>query len=340
LTDVLNPNLKPTALTPTHIDTSDAAEGLTGKSLSPRQMAWRRYRRHRAAMASTIILGVMVLFVIFSFWTARYGVNEAVFKTSRERSNVYLKPSSVAWFGTDDIGRDLYSRLIYGMRVSLVIGLCAAVFSVVVGATLGALAGLRGGVFDDILMRVTDIFLAFPFLVALLVVRNVLAATERSSWTSWIHWATGNMASIRFVVVLFVIFGWMGVARLVRGQVLALKEREFIEAARALGATNRRIILKHLLPNSVGPILVALTTAVVGAIIGEATLSFFGFGPQPSDGGTSLGILVAQAKGSLQADRWWLVIFPCALLVLIALCINFIGDGLRDATDPKLQERN
>ena len=145
-------------------------------------------------------------------------------------------------------------------------------FSVVVGATFGALAGFRGGLFDDILMRVTDIFLAFPFLVALLVMRNVLGAAGRSRWTSWITWITGDISSIRFVVCLFVIFGWMGVARLVRGQILALKEREFIEAARALGSTNRRIILRHLLPNSVGPILVALTTSVVAAIIGEATL--------------------------------------------------------------------
>ena len=206
-------------------------------------------------------------------------------------------------------------------------------FSVVVGATHGAIAGLRGGLFDDVLMRVTDVFLAFPFLVALLVTRNVPAAAERTPWTKWITWITGEKTSIRFVIVLFVLFGWMGVARLVRGQVLSLKEREFVEASRALGASNTRIILRHLLPNSVGPLLVALTTAVVAAIIGEATLSFFGYGPQAGDGATSLGNLVGEAKGAVQTGFWWVALFPCVVLVLVALCVNFIGDGLRDALD-------
>ena len=138
------------------------------------------------------------------------------------------------------------------------------------------------------------------------------------------------------MIVLFVLFGWMGVARLVRGQVLALKEREFIEATRALGAKNRRIIFTHLLPNSVGPILVALTTSVVAAVVGEATLSFFGYGPQAGAGTTSLGNLVREADLALTTGYWWLAVFPCVLLILVAVCINFIGDGLRDATDPKL----
>jgi peptide/nickel transport system permease protein len=122
----------------------------------------------------------------------------------------------------------------------------------------------------------------------------------------------------------------------VRGSVLALKEREFVEAASALGASQSRIVFRHLLPNSIGPILVALTNTVVAAIIGEATLSFFGFGPDAGSGNTSLGLLVADAKGGVTAGYWWMVVFPCSLLVLVALCINFIGDGLRDATDPKL----
>jgi peptide/nickel transport system permease protein len=146
----------------------------------------------------------------------------------------------------------------------------------------------------------------------------------------------GNPTSIRFVVILFVLFGWMGVARLMRGQVLALKEREFVEAARALGASNTRIVLRHLLPNSAGPILVALTFAVSGNIIAEATLGFFGYGPQPGAGATSLGKLVGGAKGALLPGYWWLVVFPCVVLILVSLCVNFVGDGLRDATDPKL----
>jgi ABC-type dipeptide/oligopeptide/nickel transport system permease subunit len=309
----------------------DTTEGLTVESMSPKKMAYKRYMHHKGAVAATVLMIVMVLFVILAPITARYGVNEAVHPATPGNPNSYLSPRSIAWFGTDDIGRDIYSRMIYGLRVSLVIGLCAAIFSTIVGVTVGAVAGLRGGAFDDMLMRVTDIFLAFPFLVALLVVRNVLGSV------GWITNIIGQPSSIRFIIVLFVIFGWMGVARLVRGQVLALKEREFIEAAKALGATNYRIVFRHLLPNSTGPIMVALTTGVIVAILGEALLAFFGFGPDAGSGATSLGILVGQAKGAIQTGNWWVAVFPCTLLVLVALCVNFIGDGLRDATDPKLQ---
>lgn len=289
-------------------------------------MALRRFVSHKAAVVSCIIIGVLALFVILAPFTARYGVNQSV----QGPPNSFLSPRSNAWLGTDDIGRDLYSRLIYGVRVSLLIGLASAVISVTLGALVGAVAGFRGGKFDDILMRVTDLFLAFPFLVTLLVVRNVLGGLP------WLKPLTGEMNSVRFIIVLFSIFGWMGVARIVRGQVLSLKEREFVEAARAVGASRRYIIARHLLPNSVGPIMVALTFSVVGSIIGESTLAFFGYGPQAGDGATSLGILVGAAKGAVQTGFWWLAVFPCFVLIIIALSINFIGDALRDATDPRL----
>ena len=305
-------------------------EGLTVDSISPRKMALKRYLNHKGAVICSVIMLIMVLIVVLAPITARYGVNERIFDASAERPNSFLSPRADAWLGTDAIGRDLYSRLIYGLRVSLVIGFFAAIFATLLGVTAGSIAGLKGGLFDDILMRVTDIFLAFPFLVALLVVRNFLGSVE------FIEPVVGEKTSLRFIIILFTIFGWMGVARLVRGQILALKEREFIEDARALGASNMRIIVKHLLPNSIGPILVALTTAVVAAVIAEATLAFFGFGPDAGSGDTSLGNLVGASKSAVQSGYWWLVVFPCALLVLVAMCINFIGDGLRDATDPKL----
>jgi ABC-type dipeptide/oligopeptide/nickel transport system permease subunit len=317
---------QPPGLTPT-----GEAEGLSRKSLSPRQMAWRRYRSHRPAMIATVVLLLMVIFVLLAPITARYGVNEAVFKTEGGVSNRYLSPRAEAWFGTDDIGRDLYSRLIYGTRVSLAIGLAAAIISVVIGTAVGAFAGLRGGWFDDVLMRVTDIFLAFPFLVALLVTRNMLGEIP------WLEPLIGERTSIRFIILLLALFGWMGVARVVRGQVLALKEREFIEASRAMGAGNRRIIIRHLLPNSIGPILVAMTFSVVAAVIAESTLGFFGFGPQPGADTTSLGLLVGSSKENVLTGNWWMVLFPCLTLLLVALTINLVGDGLRDATDPKLQ---
>ncbi|MDP4981727.1 MAG: ABC transporter permease [Ilumatobacteraceae bacterium] len=289
-------------------------------------MAFRRFVSHRAAVVSCLIIGSLTIFVILAPFTARYGVNQSV----QGPPNSFLSPRANAWLGTDDIGRDLYSRLIYGVRVSLLIGLASAIISVTLGALVGSVAGFRGGKFDDIMMRVTDLFLAFPFLVTLLVVRNVLGALP------WLRPITGDMSSVRFIIVLFGLFGWMGVARIVRGQVLSLKEREFVEAARAVGASRRYIIARHLLPNSVGPIMVALTFSVVGAIIGESTLAFFGYGPQAGDGATSLGILVGAAKGAVQTGFWWLAVFPCLMLIVIALSINFIGDALRDATDPRL----
>jgi peptide/nickel transport system permease protein len=306
-------------------------EGLTTKSISPRQMAFRRFKGHKPAVIAAIVLLVMIIWVLLAPITARYGVNEPVFQTTAERSNRYLSPSKEAWFGTDEIGRDLYSRLVYGTRVSMQIGLAAAIIGVLIGAAVGAVAGMRGGFFDDLLMRITDIFLAFPLLVALLVIRNMLGEI------SWLEPIIGERTSVRFIIVLLAIIGWMTVARIVRGQVLALKEREFIEASRAVGASSFRIVVRHLLPNSIGPILVALTFSVVAAIILESTLSFFGFGPQAGSGATSLGNLVGSSKENVLSGNWWMVVFPCATLLLLALVINFVGDGLRDATDPKLQ---
>jgi peptide/nickel transport system permease protein len=309
--------------------TTDAAEGLAATPLSPTKMAVKRYLHHKGAVVALVILVLMLLFVLFAPLTARYAVNEQVFPIS-EGPNQNLSPRAIAWFGTDAVGFDLYSRLIYGLRVSILIGLASAIMGTIVGVAIGSLAGMRGGWIDDVLMRATDIFLAFPFLVTLLVTRSFIGSL------GFLEPIIGPPTSIRFVIVLFVLFGWMGVARLMRGQVLALKEREFVEASRALGATNTRIVLKHLVPNAVGPILVALTFSVSGAIIAESTLGFFGFGPQPGAGQTSLGNLVGGARGALLPGYWWLVVFPCVLLVLVALCVNFVGDGLRDATDPKL----
>jgi ABC-type dipeptide/oligopeptide/nickel transport system permease subunit len=330
LTDLLGPALlEPDAAAEEPL--SAEAQGLARRSLSPRQMAWRRFRNHKPAMVCGVVLLLMILYVVLSPLTTRYGVNEPVFKTEGGVSNRYLSPRSIAWFGTDEIGRDLYSRLIFGTRVSLAIGLAAAVIAVVIGTAVGAWAGIKGGLFDDLLMRVTDIFLAFPFLVALLVMRNMLGEI------TWLEGVLGDRTSIRFIILLLAVFGWMGVARVVRGQVLALKEREFIEAARALGASNTRVVVRHLLPNAIGPILVALTFSVVAAVLAESTLGFFGFGPQPGGGSTSLGVLVGSSKANVLTGNWWMVVFPCALLLVLALTINMVGDGLRDATDPKMQ---
>ena len=313
------------------LSTADEIAGITTESVSPGRQAARRFFQHKAAVVSTIVLSIFIIFILLSPITTRYGVNEAAVKISSGK-NQFLPPRSAAWFGTDEIGRDLYSRLIYGVRVSLLLGFIASLLSVVVGGLVGAVAGLRGGFFDDIVMRVTDVFLAFPLIVSLLVMRNVLGAL------SWLKPVVGPVGSIRFLVILFTVFGWMGVARLVRAQVLSLKEREFIEASRAIGSTGTRIVLRHIIPNSIGPLLVALSLGVVGVIGSEATLSLFGYGPQPGSGQTSLGLLVGAAKSAVKAGYWWLVVFPIGVLMLLCLCISFIGDGLRDATDPKFSQ--
>ena len=307
----------------------DDREALNVRTKTPLQMAWRRYWRHKAAAVSTVIMAFLLIVVIFAPLTARYGINEQVLKIE-EGNNIYLSPRKLAWFGTDAIGHDMYSRLIWGIRTSMFIGVVSAILSVVIGTAAGALAGLYGGWFDDLMMRVTDIFLAFPFFVAVVVARAALGNI------GWLTEIVGEISSIKFIIFLFAIFGWMGVARLVRGQVLSLKEREFIEAARAVGASNPRIIATHLLPNSIGPILVALTLSVIGAIVAESTLAFFGLGPQPGANSTSLGKLVELSREGAKQGNWWLVAFPCGALVLLAICINFIGDGLRDAVDAKL----
>lgn len=306
----------------------DQSVGLSSTSLSPRRQAYLRFRSHKAAVVGVFVLVFLLLWVLLSPITTRYGVNTAVLDIS-EGANQNLSPRSIAWFGTDALGRDLYSRIIYGVRVSLVIGIFSAFLSLIIGTFIGSVAGLRGGRFDDIVMRVTDIFLAFPFLVALLVMRNFLGAL------SWLKPFVGEPSSVRFLITLFAVFGWMGVARVVRAQVMSLKEREFIEASRALGGSSWHIIRRHMLPNSIGPLLVSLSLGVVGAIVSEATLALFGYGPNPGSGSTSLGLLVADSKLAARAGYWWLAVFPFAALLVITLCVSFIGDGLRDATDPK-----
>lgn len=315
----------------TELSPQNESIGVLQQSLSPKRMALKRFVNHRAALVSSIVLTVLIVIVVASPITTRYGINESIFD-AKVRPNQNLAPFNLAWFGTDGNGRDIYSRIIFGAQVSLMIGLFTAIGSVLLGTLVGGLAGYKGGLLDDILMRVTDIYLALPLLVVLVIVRGMLKNVD------WVTAIMGETSSVRFLVILLTVVGWMGVARLIRGQVKQLKEREFIEAARALGASSSRIMFRHLLPNSVGQIMVALTFAVVGAISAEATLSFFGFGPDAGSGMTSLGLLIRDSKKAVAPGYWWLVVFPGVFFIILSLCINFIGDGLRDAVDPKMQQ--
>jgi peptide/nickel transport system permease protein len=307
--------------------TADEVEGLNVESASPFRMAMRRFVHHRMAMICLVVFTIIAVFIILAPWTARYPQDHSLPPIDGQSS--FVSPRSQAWFGTDELNRDLYSRVIWGGRVSLFIGIAVALTASILGTITGAIAGYVGGWIDDILMRTTDLFLAFPLLVSLLVLRNMFAKVHQ------LNWLFGQLSSIRFIIVLLSLVTWMGVARIVRGVVLSLKEREFIEASRAIGSKRRRIVMRHLIPNAIGPILVSMTTAVVAAIVTESTLSFFGYGVDPSQGKSSWGNLLEAARGTVQSGYWWIALFPSIVFIITILCINFIGDGLRDAFDPK-----
>jgi ABC-type dipeptide/oligopeptide/nickel transport system permease subunit len=309
------------------LEEMNASEGLGGESHSPFRLALGRFRRNWVAMIALVMLAIVVFLCLFPSIPARYGETERLPVT--ETTFINSPPSARAWFGTDDLNSDLYSRIYYGGRVSIIIGISVALIACTVGAIVGAIAGYRGGKFDDVLMRITDVFLAFPILVSLLVLRNVLAEIP------YVDTFMGEKSSTRFMVILLAAVSWMAVARIVRGEVLGMKEREYVEAARSIGASGPRIVFRHLIPNALGPIMVALSLAVVGAILAESTLSFFGYGPSPGEGRTTWGLLIGQSKRTILSGYWWLVVFPCLFLVITIVCINFVGDGLRDSFDPK-----
>jgi peptide/nickel transport system permease protein len=226
-------------------------------------------------------------------------------------------PSSRHWMGTDDLGRDLFTRVLYGGRVSILIGVLSALIGTGLGSVVGSLAGYYGGRTDNVLMRLTDIAYSIPTLPLLIVLASYTQA------------AAGSMA------LIIGLLSWMGTARVVRGEVLTIKETAYVEAARSLGATNGRIILRHVLPNAVGPIVVGATLAVGNAIILESSLSFLGLGVQPPT--PTWGNMLMDAQATM-ATKPWLTIFPGLAILLVVLSVNFIGDGLQDAVDPTGRE--
>jgi peptide/nickel transport system permease protein len=272
------------------------------------QLFRRRFLRHRLAVFGLVVLLLLYLAVFAaSTWVPQSPRSQDVLVGTSP-------PSSEHWFGTDQIGRDYFARVIYAGQISLKIGLAVALISTAVGTLAGSLAGFFGRWIDQLLMRLTDLFLIVPAIAVLAIALKKFGNTDS--------------------VIIFVLagLGWMQVARVVRGQVLAVKEKEFVEAARAAGASNPRIILRHVLPNCVGPIVVNATLAVAAAIVAESTLSFLGFGVQKPQ--TSWGNLLYDAKGNVQFDTH-ILYFPGLFILLTVLCINFVGDGMRDALDPQ-----
>jgi peptide/nickel transport system permease protein len=276
------------------------------------QLFRRRFLRHRLAVIGAVVLILLIVLCFGATYFAPYPKNH---------QDLLLGPTSPSrehLMGTDQLGRDTLTEILYAGQISLKIGLAVALLSTVGGTIVGAAAGYFGRITDQLLMRFTDLFLVVPAIAVLAVALKYFSSSALDQTT----------------VIIFVLagLGWMYIARVVRGQVLSLKEKEFVEAARAAGGSSPRIIFRHILPNCIGPILVNATLSIAAAIVTESTLSFLGFGVQPPT--TSWGNMLASAEGNYNQNTH-LLYFPGLMILLTVLCVNFLGDGLRDAFDPQ-----
>ena len=285
---------------------SAMSEAVLAVPASP--LVWRRFRRHRLAQASIGLLVAVTAACMAAPLLAPYGFDAI------DLSSIRQPPSFEHLMGTDDLGRDLFTRLLYGGRVSILIGVLAAVIGTGLGSLIGAIAGFYGGRLDNLLMRLTDVASSIPTLPLLIVLG------------SYTQSAVVSMAAILGLL------SWMATARVVRGEVLTIRELPYIEAARGIGATGARILARHVLPNTIGPIIVGATLAVGNAIILESSLSFLGLGVQPPI--PTWGNMLQDAQATM-ATKPWLTIFPGLAILGVVLAINFLGDGLQDALDPR-----
>ncbi|MBR0671481.1 ABC transporter permease [Neoroseomonas soli] len=287
--------------------------------VGPWQEAWRRFRKHRLAVVSGVVLLALILAVAIGPLLWAMPIDEIDF-TARLQQPSWAHP-----LGTDDLGQDLLARILYGGRISLAVGFAAMAVAILVGVLVGSVAGMAGGAMDAALMWLTDLFLSLPQLPLLLLIIYLF----RDTLTGLVGLEVGV-----FILIVAVIggFRWMQVARLVRAQFLSLREKEFVEAARALGASRTRLVMRHILPNALGPVIVAASIDVAAAIIAESTLSFLGLGFPPDV--PTWGRLLFDAKDNLDFAPHW-AMFPGVAIFLTVLSINYIGDGLRDALDPR-----
>jgi peptide/nickel transport system permease protein len=300
-----------------------AAES-TGVALTPGQLAWRRFRKHRMALIGAIGISLLLLFIIIgSVVVPESGSNNI------DLYNRLVGPSAIHWFGTDSTGRDVFNRIIYGGQISIFIGILAVVLEVTLGTVIGGLAAYFGGWVDAILMRFTEAMLAIPSLFLLIVLAKFLG---QNAPTINIFGRTFS-GSVGIVILVIGMTSWMYLARIVRANVLSLKELDYISAAKALGANYSRIFFNHLIPNTLGPIIVTATLGVANAILTEAYVSFLGLGVQPPT--STWGNMMDQAQSFLIQGVWWMWVFPSLFIVFTILCINLMGDGLRDAFDPR-----
>ena len=318
-------NEAPTDVAPAVDVTSSAALGLAKKPVTPTRLAWRRFRRHKLAMISVVILTIITFLCVFAPLFTKYSPTDLIRVNGVKAA--FLHPQKAHWFGTDERAQDMWTKVLYGGRISLLVGIVVALASTAFGTVVGVYAGYKGGWIDNVLMRITDLFLAIPFLIAAILLTGLPQSQD------WAKSVMGPSHSIRAVIFVIAIIFWMPVARILRGLALSLKEKEFVEAARAAGASGRRIMFRHIVPNCTGQIIINTTLSVAAAILTETALSFLGYGV---DGVTTptWGNLLANSQGYLDSYPF-LVWAPGLAVVITVLCVNFIGDGLRDALDPK-----
>jgi peptide/nickel transport system permease protein len=281
------------------------------KGRTQREIIWRRFRRHRLALVGGAVLILLYVAAVVTPWIAPYGYAQIDFTALNQ------PPSLHHLMGTDRLGRDELTRVMYGGRISLVLGLAVGAFSTLIGATVGIVSGHYGRSVDVATMGFVDFMLTLPFLPLLLVAGKIFQFTPVT------------------IIVALVLLLWPRMARLVRGQVLAVREQEYVVAARAIGVSNIKIMLRHILPNVVGVMVVEATLIVALAILVESAISYLGLGIQPPT--PSWGNLLQDARTTM-TEQWWLALFPGLMIVITALCVNFLGDGLRDALDPKAVE--
>jgi peptide/nickel transport system permease protein len=297
--------------------------------LTYQQLVWRRFRRHRIALWGGIGIILLLTFILIgSIVVPEEKANEVDLRARLQG------PSAVHWMGTDSTGRDIFSRIIYGGQISLIVGVLAVSLSVTLGTLIGGIAAYFGGWIDVVLMRFTEAMLSIPSLFLLIVLGKKLGPFVQTINI----FGRSFSGSVGVVILVIGLTSWMYLARIVRSNVLSLRERDYIAASQALGAGDFRILLVHLVPNTLSAIIVSATLGLAGAILSEAYVSFLGLGVQPPT--ASWGNILTSAQSFIQRGSWWMWVFPSTFIIFTILCINLLGDGLRDAFDPHMTQRN
>jgi ABC-type dipeptide/oligopeptide/nickel transport system permease subunit len=303
-----------------------AAAKIQGRS--PWRLAYERLRSDRAAVICALVIVLIVLMAIFAplfRLMTGHPPNHQYFDTGLSLDGQPRSPNGTFWLGTDDVGRDVLVRIAYGARVSLIVGVVATFLTVSIGTIVGLAAGYFGKIVDTILARIIDVMLSIPFLLFAIALASIFS---QASWNQGFWFLP---AGLPIVIIVLAIFSWSSVARIVRGQVLSIREREYVEAARAMGAGPWRIMIIDILPNVIAPIIVYTTLLIPVSIVGEATLSYLSVGVQPPT--ADWGQMISDAQGNYHA--WWFLVFPSLALLVTTLAFNIFGDGVRDAFDPR-----